>query len=440
MAELPVKQKTNSRNYMPISADTSTTEEMSKSEESSVKASVSMLEETCASAEKLLTANTSTAELPPTSVDRSKPDRISPTKEMLEIENLPKQLPFLSLFVGHLNTEYSQERLCSMLQEMLTGVNVILQKQNIQIVKNESSAYALVHLDSESMYQMALKQLQQTSVLNQSLLEKLVMKGETLIVGETSQRKTSYRQAIEHGNVHESPNEELPQKKSKKKVHEFLKMQLLSDNRTKMPMGNWLDWSAVVMPGTRSDSAIHKLEVKGQKQLFYGAVMGIETRNVEFKRGGGEYLSLTFKHHIRKYTCAFLNSEGGSIFIGVDDSGIIVGTQCTPKEEDRVRLLVDSVIKGFKPPVFPEAYSLTFLPVIKAGFDSMFLKVIQLTVHPRKQAREPVLYDTDRGEVYIRRDGSIQGPLSGSAIQEWCRQVTLIQCLFFFFILYEQAT
>lgn len=51
-------------------------------------------------------------------------------------------------------------------------------------------------------------------------------------------------------------------------------------------------------------------------------------------------------------------------------------------------------------------------------------KVIRLSVHaPRAQA-EPQLYETDRGEVFLRRDGSIQGPLSGHAIQEWCREVS----------------
>lgn len=51
-------------------------------------------------------------------------------------------------------------------------------------------------------------------------------------------------------------------------------------------------------------------------------------------------------------------------------------------------------------------------------------KVIRLSVHtPRAQAK-PQLYETDQGEVFLRRDGSIQGPLSGHAIQEWCRQVS----------------
>ena len=49
--------------------------------------------------------------------------------------------------------------------------------------------------------------------------------------------------------------------------------------------------------------------------------------------------------------------------------------------------------------------------------------MIRLSVHAKAQA-EPQLYETDLGEVFLRRDGSTQGPLSVCAIQEWCRQVS----------------
>lgn len=182
------------------------------------------------------------------------------------------------------------------------------------------------------------------------------------------------------------------------------------------------------LSGTRSDSAIVRREIVGQERLFYGAFMGSESRNVEFKRGSGEYLSGTLKYHVRKYACAFLNSEGGSLFVGVEDSGFVHGVRCGHKEEDRVRLLIDSILKGFKPQVFPDAYALTFIPVIKAEDTGIFLKVVRLSIHPPRPQGEVLLYETDQGEVYLRRDGSIQGPLSGSAIQEWCRQVMDGQC------------
>lgn len=117
----------------------------------------------------------------------------------------------------------------------------------------------------------------------------------------------------------------------------------------------------------RSDSAIVHQEILGQEQLFQGAFLGSETRNVEFKRGSGEYLSLAFKHHVRRYVCAFLNSEGGSLLVGVEDNGLVQGIHCSHRDEDRTRLLVDSILQGFKPQVFPDAYTLTFIPVISTS-------------------------------------------------------------------------
>lgn len=197
---------------------------------------------------------------------------------------------------------------------------------------------------------------------------------------------------------------------------------------------------------------------------------------MEFKRGGGEYLSLAFKHHLRRYACAFLNSGGGSLLVGVEDSGLVHGVRCGHRDEDRVRLLVDSVLQGFRPQVFPDAYTLSFIPVVSTSAASTPLKVgppervqvrpglnpaglgrggavtrggprspphprwpqaprgacqsrcrppkvIRLSVHGPRAPAQPQLYETDQGEVFLRRDGSTQGPLSVHAIQEWCRQV-----------------
>lgn len=126
---------------------------------------------------------------------------------------------------------------------------------------------------------------------------------------------------------------------------------------------------------TRSDSAIVHQEIQGQERLFQGAFLGNETRIVEFKRGSGEYLSLAFKHHLRRYVCAFLNSQGGSLLVGVEDSGLVRGIRCSHHEEDRVRLLVDSVLQGFRPQVFPDAYTLTFIPVVNTSASGTPLKV-----------------------------------------------------------------
>ena len=55
-----------------------------------------------------------------------------------------------------------------------------------------------------------------------------------------------------------------------------------------------------------------------------------ESRHVEFKTGGGNYIRDIFPEHIRKYGSAFLNSGGGQLCVGVTDKGInSTGTNST---------------------------------------------------------------------------------------------------------------
>uniref|UniRef100_K7G7Y9 Schlafen like 1 n=1 Tax=Pelodiscus sinensis TaxID=13735 RepID=K7G7Y9_PELSI len=323
-----------------------------------------------------------------------------------------------TLYMGNLNPRYSREVLCSMLKDILGTASFPLQRHHIEVVKKARRAYALVQVATELSLEHVLKQLQVASDTEQQLLRELVMKGKTLVVGEGKRASLGTKEGQEPV--------------LGPRTVQSVRWAGPGPGQGEEPLATWSRWEGtrpVALTaqglagaralesgsGTRSDSAIVRQEIVGQERLFYGAFMGSETRNVEFKRGGGEYLSVTLKHHVRKY-------EGGSLFVGVEDSGMVQGVRCGHREEDRIRLLIDSILKGFKPQVFPDAYTLTFIPVLKAEDTGIFLKVIRLSVHPPRQQGELLLYETDQGEVYLRRDGSIQGPLSGSAIQEWCRQ------------------
>uniref|UniRef100_A0A8D0GN96 Schlafen like 1 n=1 Tax=Sphenodon punctatus TaxID=8508 RepID=A0A8D0GN96_SPHPU len=315
-----------------------------------------------------------------------------------------------TLYIGNLNPKYSREVLCSMLKDILGTASIHLQRHDIEVVRTPRQAYAFVQVATEMSLECVLKQLLVTSDAEQDIVKELVIKGKRLVVEAgfsllLSQTSSGHMPGASPGSA-PSRGMTCP------------RIPGTADTSPRQ-----IEQPVVFLSGTRSDSAIVRREIVGQEHLFYGAFLGSETRNVEFKRGGGEYLTLTLKHHVRKYTCAFLNSEGGSLFVGVEDSGFVHGVRCGHRDEDRVRLLIDSILKGFKPQVFPDAYTLRFIPVIKAEDSGILLKVIRLSVHPPKQQAEPLLYETDQGEVYLRRDGSIQGPLSGSAIQEWCRQV-----------------
>ena len=60
------------------------------------------------------------------------------------------------------------------------------------------------------------------------------------------------------------------------------------------------------------------------------------------------------------------------------------------------------------------------------GWRAADCKVVEICT---SQGQPGVLYQTPRGEVFLRRDGSVQGPLKASEIQTWTRQVALLSCL-----------
>ncbi|XP_019592657.2 schlafen-like protein 1 [Rhinolophus sinicus] len=323
------------------------------------------------------------------------------------------------LYVGHLNPQFSAPVLSCLLRDTLEWLELPVAREHIEVVRRPRQAYALVQVAAHRDALASLPWRLQTALQEHQVLKELVAHGKQLVLGE-DRGPTSHR-AQEEGNGPSSGPSSGPSPGPSPSG---------SPSPGLPPVNTPPAW-ALGQPGsrhpptgTRSDSAIVHQEIRGQERLFQGAFLGSETRNLEFKRGGGEYLSLTFKHHVRRYVCAFLNSEGGSLFVGVEDSGLVQGIRCGHRDEDRVRLLVDSILQGFRPQVFPDAYTLTFIPVVSTSAPNTPLKVIRLSVHaPKAQAQAlPQLYETDQGEVFLRRDGSIQGPLAIHAIQEWCTQ------------------
>ncbi|XP_028016083.2 schlafen-like protein 1 [Eptesicus fuscus] len=343
-----------------------------------------------------------------------------PTEESLPEDSGLEGAPSTHiLYVGHLNPQFSVPVLTCLLRDTLERLELPVAREHIEVVRRPRKAYALVQVATSEDTLASLRCRLQTALEEHQIIKELVARGKELVLGD-GREPTHHREEENRGpspgpspspspghSPGPSPGSSRPPAR-----------------RTNAPPAQALGWpSSMHQPScTRSDSAIVHQEIQGQERLFQGAFLGSETRSMEFKRGGGEYLSLAFKHHLRRYVCAFLNSEGGSLLVGVEDSGLVRGIRCSHHEEDRVRLLVDSVLQGFRPQVFPDAYTLTFIPVVNTSASGTPLKVIRLSVHAPKAQAEPQLYETDQGEVFLRREGSIQGPLAVHAIQEWCRQ------------------
>ncbi|XP_071143492.1 uncharacterized protein [Mytilus edulis] len=159
------------------------------------------------------------------------------------------------------------------------------------------------------------------------------------------------------------------------------------------------------------------------KHYEEGETLGNETRDKEFKAGGGDhYINKNLKDHVSKYLCGFLNSsQRGTLYIGVKDNGTVVGIECDQHTEDNIRIKIDQTVKTIKPAIFPQNYHVDFIPIYHTGGALKYNhKVLEITVEKVETLTQ--LYEA-AGEVYIRRDGSVQGPLKPSDIQEWSKQI-----------------
>ncbi|XP_041479183.1 schlafen-like protein 1 [Lytechinus variegatus] len=179
-------------------------------------------------------------------------------------------------------------------------------------------------------------------------------------------------------------------------------------------------------PHRRKGGKVFVEDEQPNHEFFFekGQHLGSETRILEFKEMS--YLNIQYlKQIVARYVCAFLNSSGGTLMFGVDDKGNVQGTPMSHKQEDDVRLAIDQIIKKFDPPVLPQMYNISFIPVHdptngvnnRTSGDENVLKVIKLNID---SGRANTLYATPVGDVFIRRDGSVQGPLKPREIQEWC--------------------
>ncbi|XP_071084409.1 uncharacterized protein [Haliotis cracherodii] len=154
-------------------------------------------------------------------------------------------------------------------------------------------------------------------------------------------------------------------------------------------------------------------------ERFYNYRESLENRTAEITQE--HYLS---PEYVGKSVCAFLNTNGGTVFIGVDNHGNVVGVVGDQQEEDRQRLTINQVIESITPPVLSNLYSIDFVPVLNESesFTSN-QKVIEVKVKDPGDHGDLYLY---LGDPFIHRDGSVQ-MMEAHERQQWERQVKRFQ-------------
>jgi CheY-like chemotaxis protein len=142
-----------------------------------------------------------------------------------------------------------------------------------------------------------------------------------------------------------------------------------------------------------------------------------ENVTYELKTVRGANPVSTITNQADEYAVAFLNSEGGTVLWGVQDSDhIVIGVHLEAIQRDRLRRDVYSKLASVRPAVVASAFRLRFHPTVdaeNAAISNVF--VVELNAPAGETDR---LYWTGGNETFIRVDG-VKKKLSGPEIQDW---------------------
>ena len=165
----------------------------------------------------------------------------------------------------------------------------------------------------------------------------------------------------------------------------------------------------------------HPLRVDEDRHTEFKSLLQMRTHHVEER--------VAFL--VEKNTSAFLNSDGGWLYVGVDDDGCVEGLWLDKRRRDELKRKVDAVMHGMSPAVDTQLYSLDFLPVHLAvhplSDDASFHQVravplphlYVLVLRVERPAPNSAVYftsgrnrDVDEkaftSRAWLRRDGSVR--------------------------------
>ena len=144
-----------------------------------------------------------------------------------------------------------------------------------------------------------------------------------------------------------------------------------------------------------------------------------EDRKTEFKSCKSAFRINSAIDIIAPYVSAFLNTEGGILFYGIKDNGVVEGISLTNKQREQFCLTIELNFADFNPQLLHEDYQITFKPVKDKNFKEITdLYVIEFRVN---KGKKEAVYFTHKNETYIRRDANVN-LLKGPELLEFYRK------------------
>ena len=138
--------------------------------------------------------------------------------------------------------------------------------------------------------------------------------------------------------------------------------------------------------------------------VFKSHIVIPEDLEIEFKNFFLPW-SEEIQGRLEKLFCAFLNTNGGRIYLGVRDTdSCVFGLDLTTKDFDLLRLSVGEIMKRIEPKPESNEYEVHFVPVKNAEGEYMPGRYVPKIII--KRGRRNDLYFTSHGVTFERRFGA----------------------------------
>jgi predicted HTH transcriptional regulator len=142
--------------------------------------------------------------------------------------------------------------------------------------------------------------------------------------------------------------------------------------------------------------------------IFNEKIKFYEDENHEFKKITfySDKDFLYFKETLSRYICAYLNTNPGILYIGINDEGTIVGTKLTSDDLYKLQLTLDELISSFDKHVKENNLVQSAVRKVYTGNEEMIdTYVIEIFV---KQGRKDFVYLTHNDECFIKMNGTLR--------------------------------
>lgn len=151
---------------------------------------------------------------------------------------------------------------------------------------------------------------------------------------------------------------------------------------------------------------------KSKLKFNEGAHCGLEEdQTIEFKEIKGNNPKQSIQKPLDKYIISFLNSEGGSIYWGITDDGIVKGVKLTTSNKDDINKSIVAVINNIVPSIDPTKVQVTYHAV--ENMEDHY--VLEVCV---SKSRLDSLYFNKSDETWVRLNG-VSRYLKGLELQEY---------------------